>query len=78
MPKFLEAKLKQEYGSNSDIPYKVMNSMGAMRGAKITSKGRAMEAKHKRDMGGFISKPKSGKVGFDQRKFGGKKSARIA
>lgn len=49
MPKFLENKLKQEYGADSSIPYKVMNSIGAMRGNKETAKGRAMEAKHERD-----------------------------
>ncbi len=47
MPKFLEEKLKKEYGANSDIPYKVMNSMGVMHGNKETKKGRAMEKKHK-------------------------------
>lgn len=49
MPQFLEDKLKQEYGANSDIPYKVMNKMGAMRGNKETAKGKAMDAKHRRD-----------------------------
>ena len=47
MPKFLEKKLKKEYGKNSDIPYKVMNSLGVMRGNKITKKGRREEAKHR-------------------------------
>ena len=46
MPKFLEDKLKKEYGEKSDIPYKVMNKMGVLRGNKITAKGKAMEAKH--------------------------------
>lgn len=46
MPKFLENKLKAEYGKKSDIPYKVMNAIGAMRGNKETAKGRAMEARH--------------------------------
>mgnify|MGYP003395185507 CR=1 FL=1 len=46
MPKFLEQKLKKEYGANSKIPYKVMNKMGVMRGNKITAKGKAMENKH--------------------------------
>lgn len=53
MPKFLEDKLKAEYGKNSKIPYKVMNSIGAMRGNKETAKGERMEAKHDRDMGKF-------------------------
>lgn len=46
MPKFLESKLKEEYGSDSDIPYKVMNKLGAMRGNKGTAKGREMQRKH--------------------------------
>jgi hypothetical protein len=46
MPKFLEDKLKAEYGKNSAIPYKVMNAIGAMRGNKETPKEAAMEAKH--------------------------------
>lgn len=49
MPKFLEDKLKSEYGQNSSTPYKVMNSIGAMRGNKETAKGREMQAKHARD-----------------------------
>jgi hypothetical protein len=50
MPKFLEAKLKREYGEKSAIPYKVMNSIGAMKGNKETAKGAAMEEKHEADM----------------------------
>lgn len=50
MPKFLERKLKAEYGENSKIPYMVMNKLGAMRGNKETEKGREMERKHARDM----------------------------
>jgi len=46
VPKFLEDKLKQQYGADSNVPYKVMNAMGVMHGSKITSKGRALEAKH--------------------------------
>ncbi len=46
MPKFLEQKLKKEYGSNSSIPYKVMNKLGAMKGNKETAKGKAMQTKH--------------------------------
>lgn len=49
MPKFLEKKLKSEYGSNSSIPYKIMNAQGSMHGNKETAKGREMDAKHKRD-----------------------------
>lgn len=46
MPKFLEQKLKKEYGEKSDIPYKVMNKLGAMKGNKETAKGKAMQRKH--------------------------------
>ena len=46
MPKFLETKLKSEYGAKSAIPYKVMNSLGLMRGSKETPKGKAMQRKH--------------------------------
>lgn len=51
MPAFLEKKLKARYGENSDVPYKIMNAIGAMHGNKETAKGRAMERKHARDMG---------------------------
>jgi len=50
MPKFLEDKLKKEYGDNPHAIYGTMNKIGAMRGNKETAKGRQMEAKHKRDM----------------------------
>lgn len=46
MPKFLETKLKKEYGEKSAVPFKVMNSEGLMRGSKETPKGRRMEEKH--------------------------------
>ena len=46
MPKFIENKLKAEYGANSKIPYKVMNKLGVMRGNKETAKGVAMDEKH--------------------------------
>jgi hypothetical protein len=49
LPKFLEDKLKKEYGANSSIPYKIMNAQGLMRGNQETAAGRAAEAKHKRD-----------------------------
>lgn len=48
MPKFLEKKLKAEYGQNSKVPYAVMNKLGYMRGNKETAAGRAAEAKHNR------------------------------
>lgn len=50
MPKFLEEKLKKEYGSHSDIPYKVMNSLGVMRGNKETAKGRKEEKMHEKKL----------------------------
>lgn len=49
MPKFLEKKLFAEYGPGSTTPYKVMNSIGAMRGNRETPKGAAMQAKHVAD-----------------------------
>lgn len=52
MPRFLEDKLKAEYGADSAVPYKVMNKLGAMRGNKETAKGRAMEHKHVADAAG--------------------------
>lgn len=47
MPKFIEEKLKKEYGAKSDIPYKVMNKLGVMKGNKETKKGRLEDKKHK-------------------------------
>ena len=47
MPKFLERKLKEEYGEKSKIPYKVMNAKGFMKGSKETKKGEEAEEKHK-------------------------------
>ena len=46
MPKFLERKLRAEYGDNPHAIYGTMNKIGAMHGNKETAKGRAMEAKH--------------------------------
>jgi len=46
MPKFLEAKLRQEYGNNPAAIYGTMNKLGAMRGNKETAKGKAMQKKH--------------------------------
>jgi hypothetical protein len=50
MPAFLENKLKAEYGANSPIVYATLNKLGALRGNKETPKGRAMQAKHERDV----------------------------
>ena len=51
MPKFLEDKLKQEYGQNSKVPFAVMNKIGAMHGNKETALGEEMEAKHDSGLG---------------------------
>ena len=61
MPKFLEDKLKKRYGANSAIPYKIMNSIGAMHGNKETAKGEAMERKHAADMAHNIAKSRKKK-----------------
>lgn len=55
MPKFLEDKLKKEYGANSKVPYMVMNKLGAMRGNKETAKGKSMERKHESALGRTLS-----------------------
>ena len=47
MPKALEQKLKKEYGKDSDVPYKVMNKLGFMKGSKETAKGKALDKKKK-------------------------------
>lgn len=57
MPKFLEDKLKKEYGEKSDIPYKVMNKLGYMRGNKETAKGAAAEVKHRKKKGKMTGHP---------------------
>jgi hypothetical protein len=55
MPKFLEYKLKKKYGKDSSVPYKIMNSIGAMHGNKETSKGARMEEKHESKIKGLGS-----------------------
>ena len=62
MPRFLEKKLKAKYGKDSDIPYKIMNAKGFMRGNKETAKGRRAEKKHEshariRGLGGEVKRP---------------------
>ena len=47
MPKALEQKLKKEYGAKSDVPYKIMNKLGLMKGNKETAKGKALDKKKK-------------------------------
>jgi hypothetical protein len=56
MPKFLEDKLKKRYGKKSKIPYKIMNTIGAMHGNKETEKGREMEKTHIAGLGGQSKK----------------------
>ena len=46
MPEFLEKKLDKEYPNEPKAKYKILNSIGAMKGNKETSKGRAMEKNH--------------------------------
>ncbi len=58
MPKFLEDKLKREYPNNPSAVYGTMNSIGAMYGSRETAKGKAMDAKHAKDM---KAKAKKGK-----------------
>lgn len=50
MPKFLEDKLKAEYGNNPHAIYGTLNKIGAMRGNKETAKGKAMAVKHAKDV----------------------------
>lgn len=49
MPKFLQKKLKAEYGDNPHAIYGTMNKIGAMKGNKETAKGREMQKKHDAD-----------------------------
>lgn len=51
MPKFLEAKLRAEYGNNPRAIYGTLNRLGAMRGNKETAKGKAMQAAHVKKFG---------------------------
>jgi hypothetical protein len=56
MPKFLEDKLRAEYGNNPSAIYGTMNKIGAMHGNKETAKGRAMERKHAMTIAGAQKK----------------------
>jgi len=51
MPAFLERKLKSRYGAKSAIPYKILNSLGYMRGSKETAAGRRVQRKHEEKSG---------------------------
>jgi len=46
VPKFLEDKLKREYPNNPHAVYGTLNVIGAMKGHKVTTKGKAMQNKH--------------------------------
>ncbi len=46
MPKFLESKLKKEYGADSSAPFAIMNKLGMMRGSKETPKGADAQLAH--------------------------------
>lgn len=57
MPKFLEGRLETEarkkgYSGKRAAAYiyGTLNNIGAMHGSRETAKGRAMQAKHNRDM----------------------------
>lgn len=52
MPKFLEKKLKKEYGNNKGAIYGTMNKLGYMKGNKETAKGKKAEKKHREDKEG--------------------------
>ncbi len=58
MPKFLEERLKKEYGADSKIPYAIMNSRGYMHGSKETALGRKIDQKHEAKMSGRSSAKK--------------------
>jgi hypothetical protein len=57
MPKFLEDKLKAEYPHNPSAVYGTLNKLGAMHGNQETAKGRAMQAKHNRDVQAGTASP---------------------
>jgi len=67
MPKVLEAKLKKEYGAKSDVPYKIMNKMGMMKGSKTTAKGKKYDMKH-------AMKSKKAEKAAEKMMFGGRAS----
>lgn len=57
MPKFLEKILKKaaakkglKNAAANRYTFGAMNNMGAMKGSKITAKGKRMEKKHKKDV----------------------------
>lgn len=63
MPKFLEEKLKKQAakkgfaGKRADrYVYGAMNNMGAMRGSRVTAKGKAMQKAHDQSSKARMSK----------------------
>jgi hypothetical protein len=62
MPAFLESKLRSEYGNNPHAIYGTLNKLGALRGNRETAKGRAMQAKHVRDMAARRAKKPGGRL----------------
>jgi hypothetical protein len=62
-PRFLEQRLRKEYPNNPSAVYGTLNAIGAMAGNKETSKGRAMQAQHNRDVkAGTAKMAQGGKV----------------
>jgi len=54
VPAFLEAKLRKNVPRGVDpdrYVYGALNNMGAMRGSKITAKGKRMQKKHDAKLG---------------------------
>jgi hypothetical protein len=62
MPVFLENKLRAEYGNNPRAIYGTLNKLGALSGNKITPKGRAMQAKHDRDVAAGRARKPGGRL----------------
>lgn len=60
-PKFLEDKLRKEYGNNPKAIYGTMNKIGAMKGSKETPKGKTMEKQHKAKVRSAAQKAFGGK-----------------
>lgn len=48
MPRFLEEKLKKEYGNDKHAIYGTMNKLGFMHGNKETKKGKRAESAHEK------------------------------
>lgn len=46
MPAFLEKELLKKYGGDKATAFKIMNSLGVVRGNKETAKGKSWDRKH--------------------------------